>query len=200
VITLLDANMKLRSTKWTLGFLLALGASLPGLTLDSPYANGGGQYGGDSPVSEPATPTSNVTNYSSLGNTQSPVTESTGTNLNSSPYTGTANASGSSPATTTGISPKPWEKVGTWIQKQKTPKPNGQGDYDLANQRIQAGKARIKAIKAKEKLDKHTADCNERTSLLTKELEKAEEQAALIENQVKFQENNLEAPSSASPN
>ncbi|MDJ0625648.1 MAG: hypothetical protein QNJ31_04685 [Candidatus Caenarcaniphilales bacterium] len=88
-------------------------------------------------------------------------------------------------------SPGPFEKVGQWIQR-KTNRPTGQPELDLANQRIQAGKARIKAVKARQKLEDHIADCGSETDKLKRELQRAEEQASLLENQVRFQESNSE--------
>ncbi|HEY9886186.1 MAG TPA: hypothetical protein V6C96_02885 [Vampirovibrionales bacterium] len=85
---------------------------------------------------------------------------------------------------------KPWDKVTGWI-KEKTTKQTGDPQLDLANLKIKAGKARIKAVKAKDKLDEHIRDAAERTEELRLELMKAEEEANLLENQVKFQEANI---------
>jgi hypothetical protein len=155
---------------------------LPSFSLENPYSSGGNQYGGESfPASDNSS-------------TSQPSNSSSSVSLTASPYqtdTGSSYPSNSPAASTSSQSnTKPWNKVGGWIQKKQT-RPTGQPEVDLANQRIQAGKLRIKAVKAREKLDKHIADCTKRTEELTQDLQKSEEQATLIENQVKFQEANL---------
>lgn len=151
--------------------------SLEGKTQDyssNPYSNGGNQYGGDSiePSINTSTPSSN-----------SPYPSVSSSNINNS------NNNYSAPSSSADAPPTKWNKVEQWFQR-KTNHPTGQPEMDLANQRINAGKARLKAIKAKDKLDKHLADSNAKTEELRSELEKAEEQAKLIENQVKLQESN----------
>ena len=103
--------------------------------------------------------------------------------VQSSPYQSN-NSSAVAPAK------KPWDKMGSWIQEKRT-KDIEDPEKNVANQRIEAGKARIKALKAKEKLDKHIADSESKTQELRKEVDQAEQQANFLENQLKFQESNI---------
>ncbi|MDX1920765.1 MAG: hypothetical protein SFU25_08550 [Candidatus Caenarcaniphilales bacterium] len=149
----------------------------------NPYASGGNQYGGDTLESSSSSyPSSSLsdsnTNSYPSGNSY-PSAASSGGTANS--YSASPDG-GEAPATR-------WDKMEQWFQR-KTNRPTGEPEMDLANQRIKAGKARLKAIKAKDKLEKHIADSNAKTEELKKELEKSEEQAKLIENQVKLQEIN----------
>ncbi len=193
--------------KYSLSILLAATLTFPSFSLENPYASGGNQYGGDNfeaaqdniysqsannQINNISTQSSNPS--PNLGTSQlsnSPNTVSSSTSNFSSLNTADTSPQAVPASTSSGAPTKsgPWGKVDNWLHRRNV-SPTGQPDMDLANQRIQAGKARIKAIKAREKLDKHIADCKLRTEELTHELQKAEDQALFIENQVKFQEAN----------
>jgi hypothetical protein len=89
---------------------------------------------------------------------------------------------------------KPLQKVSDWVNSKRKYNQTGKPEVDLANQRIRAGKARLRAVKAKEKLDKFITQSQSDIERLTKEAQTAESEAALIENQIRFQESNNQLP------
>lgn len=185
--------------------LLCSSLSIAGLSQsESPYNSGGNQYGGEY-LSTP--PTSSLSSAGSFNNSVDSLGANTKTPYGSSAISqasdtgssfGSSQSSYPSAPTSSGVAtyntearttPGAFERMGQWV-KRKTHRPTGQPELDLANQRIDAGKARIKAVKARQKLEKHIVDSNAETEKLRRELQRAEEQASLLENQVKFQEAN----------
>jgi hypothetical protein len=187
------------------------------VSADNPYSSGGGKYGGEPSSLESAnydysglgsgqgySSNNNIQpNSSSLfnaGNPQpSPYNQSSNPSIGQSTYQNNsmnvANQTQTSPYqnnNSSAIPParKPWDKMGSWIQDKRT-KDIEDPEKNVANQRIEAGKSRIKALKAKEKLDKHIADSEAKTQELRREVEQAEQQADFLENQLKFQESNI---------
>ncbi len=96
------------------------------------------------------------------------------------------------PASTSEVDAKNnrFQKVSDWVNSKRKYNQTGKPEVDLANQRIRAGKARLRAVKAKEKLDKFITQSQVDIQRLTKEAQTADSEAALIENQIRFQESN----------
>jgi len=163
-------------------FLLMLLSSLLSLGLQAnPYAEGGSQYTGA---------------YTQQAVPQASNPYASGGSLPPQSYQSPAPIDANVTVTDTNspsVGAKPWNRVGQWFDRKTNQRVTGKPEIDLANQRIQSGKARIKAVKAREKLEKHIANCKLQTDELTREAEQAEEQARLLENQVKFQESSLSA-------
>lgn len=198
-------------------FCLAFIVTIVHLTHANPYNSGGAKYGesndleyadyDNSKIGSGQKYTSNTYDYLSPYNQSSnqpsnqvysssqyttsqysnntPKTVNQNTHLNLS-----GEANNSSLAINNEPNQKPWNKMENWIQDKKRIKTTNNPERNMANQRIEAGKMRIRAIKSKEKLEKYIIESEAKIKELRKISEFDQQQAEFLENQLKFQENN----------